>query len=182
MCFLCGDPECVIRLWDPDGNEISLDEWVKISHRIHGKHKGGVDILHVGETVMDHPAVTILTGWSGVSKEEEPPEVWQTIVLAREVPGMPGLKITVEMGGHEKTLDVEPKMIRRDTYATREAALAGHDSMVANIRNMWSELHDEYGVPEQLSLVDGELDLSHLEFDLEMPDLRTLLNHDDPPE
>jgi hypothetical protein len=53
----------------------------------------------------------------------------------------------------------------RVTYATKEAALAGHDQMVAKVKEEWRQLSIKHGIPEQLSLE---------------PDLEALL-HDDAP-
>jgi hypothetical protein len=187
MCELCGDPTCVVNFFHPDGHQILLDEWKELVGTI--AQSQWWDWARVAHTVIDRPPLNIVTQWVGVTKDEKPPQVWATTVLARSLPlpmliegifGLGELKEAFdELGIKSDELSNPIPVGDQIRYATREAAAAGHDQMVAKIHDLWSELHQQHGVPEQLTL--GGTDLSEHEFDLELPGIEQLLRHDPPP-
>lgn len=173
MCENCGDPNCIVQFYDLEGNEIEMQEWKDLVETFHDPEVWAKQI-RIAWTTMDQPPVEVMTAWAGVTRGEKPPRVWATTVLARKITPYLLEKIIGagdlikdfrELGVEHIEISQPLAIGERVTYATKAAALAGHDQKVAEIKEEWHELHVKHGVPEQLSLE---------------PDLESML-HDDAP-
>lgn len=195
MCEKCGDPACIVNHYDMEGNQISLSEWTKLVDSMRDD-PGRWEKAKVAYTTFDKPPVNIMTAWMGVTSGEEPPPVWQTNVLIRSIP----LPMLLKFSGDAELVDgileqlklssADPGNVlihlgtpvvlsaESQSYLTKEAALAGHDQVVARIRSIWSDFHNKHNVPEQLRLEDSPGDLEDWDFEVMIPQMDCL--PDDP--
>ena len=99
---------------DREGNPITMEEWTGLFKPAYNHETGGADEYRtIGREVISDE-ITVSTVWLGLDHNfmpGSPPAIFETMVFG---------------GKHD---------MWQDRYATKEAALAGHERVVAALQN-----------------------------------------------
>lgn len=164
MCENCGDPECTVKFYNLEGREVPMAEWSEIIEQLDDSNPDLWDgRIKVGFTRLDGTPFTVMTAWQGITKGEEPPQLWATSILTTTIPasflgrmidgGEDLVDLLESIGETPKNFHlVAPLKIAESKYPTRESATAGHDQWIARILADWSATLQRLGMGEQLKL------------------------------
>lgn len=118
--------------YDLDGNPITWERWAELLHQKlaggpHWDQKGPLPWWRIGFDKVGPYSVS--TVWLGLDHQygDGPPLIFETMVFTE--------------GPDEKTRDWLDTYTRR--YPSKEAALAGHDRIVTEVREQWAGVSEE---------------------------------------